>query len=48
MLIEQAEVQARNEAEKREANGKHDREIKLLMEKIEGHTKTNSEQVDKI
>ena len=48
MLIEQAEVQARNEAEKREVNCKHDREIKLLMEKIEGHTKTNSEQVDKI
>ena len=27
---------------------KHEREVRALMEKIEGHTRTNSEQVDKI
>ena len=48
MLIEQAEVQSRNETEKRELNTKHDREVKGLMEKIEQHAKTNSEHVDKI
>jgi hypothetical protein len=43
MLIEQAEVQARSEAEKREMANKNDREIKGLMEKIEMHIKTNSD-----
>ena len=48
MLIEQAEVQSRAEAEKREMAQKHEREVRSLMEKVEQHIKTNSEQVDKI
>jgi chromosome segregation ATPase len=41
-------VQSRAEVDKREMAQKHEREVRSLMEKVEQHIKTNSEQVDKI
>ena len=47
MLLEQAEVQARSEAEKRDQSARHERESKVLHEKIENYIQSNHEHLDK-
>ena len=46
MLLEQSEMQARNDAEKRDSTSKYEKDIKQLQDKLEIYVQQNNELQD--
>lgn len=47
MLLEQAEIQARSESEKRDMAHRHQKDVQALQDKVENYIHLNNEQLDK-